>query len=35
MFNFNSKKTRKVFSTVIIVILVISMILPLLLSALV
>lgn len=34
MFNFNSKKTRKVMSTAIILILVVCMILPIILSAL-
>lgn len=35
MINFHNKKTKKIFSTVIILILVVSMILPLILSALV
>lgn len=35
MFNFHSKKTRKIFSTVLIIILVVSMVLPLILSAIV
>lgn len=35
MINFNNKKTKKVFSTAIIILLVISMVLPMLLSALV
>lgn len=32
MFNFHNKKTRKVFSTVLILILVVCMVLPMLLS---
>ena len=34
MFNFNNKKTKRVMSTVIIVILVVSMLVPILIGAL-